>query len=421
MSIFEELESEVRSYSRGWPVVFDQARGSRMYDEDGRGYLDFFAGAGALNYGHNNPRLKQALIDYISRDGVTHALDMFTVAKREFLQTFQDLILEPRGLEYKVVFPGPGGANAVEAALKLARKVTGRQSVINFTNAFHGMTLGALSVTGNSMKRGAAGIPLVHATPMPYDRYFDGAMPDFMYFEKLLEDSGSGLNEPAAVIVEGVQGEGGINAARIDWLRGLDELCERHDIPLILDDVQMGCGRTGPFFSFEEAGIEPDIVCLSKSIGGYGLPLALTLIKPELDVWEPGEHNGTFRGINPAFVTATEALRVYWSDDELEKSTKAKGERIATAFKDIVETYPEAALIAKGRGLARGLEFGAGDLAGQVCAAAFERGLLMETSGPEGEVMKLLPALTLTDEELTEGLAIIAESIESVLTVRSEP
>ncbi|MBN9746775.1 MULTISPECIES: diaminobutyrate--2-oxoglutarate transaminase [unclassified Amycolatopsis] len=415
MSIFEELESEVRSYSRGWPVVFDRAQGSRLYSEDGKAYLDFFAGAGALNYGHNNPHLKKALIDYIQRDGVTHALDMYTVAKRDFLETFREKILAPRELDYKIVFPGPGGANAVEAALKLARKVTGKESVINFTNAFHGMTLGALSVTGNSMKRGAAGIPLVHATPMPYDKYFDGAMPDFMYFEKLLEDSGSGLNEPAAVIVEGVQGEGGINAARLEWLKGLDDLCKRHNILLILDDVQMGCGRTGPFFSFEDAGISPDIVCLSKSIGGYGLPMALTLIKPELDVWEPGEHNGTFRGISPAFVTATEALRVYWSDDELEKSTKAKGERIASTFKDLVESYPEANLVAKGRGLARGLEFANGELAGAVCKAAFERGLLMETSGPDGEVMKLLPPLTLTDEELSEGLAIITESVAAVL------
>ncbi|MFJ8917633.1 diaminobutyrate--2-oxoglutarate transaminase [Amycolatopsis sp. NPDC102389] len=415
MSIFEELESEVRSYSRGWPVVFDRAQGSYLYDEDGKAYLDFFAGAGALNYGHNNPALKRALIDYIARDGVTHALDMFTVAKRDFLQTFQEKILRPRELDYKVVFPGPGGANAVEAALKLARKVTGKESVINFTNAFHGMTLGALSVTGNSMKRGGAGVPLVHATPMPYDNYFDGSIPDFLYFEKLLEDSGSGLNEPAAVIVEGVQGEGGINAARVEWLKALDDLCKKHGILLILDDVQMGCGRTGPFFSFEDAGIKPDIVCLSKSIGGYGIPMALTLIRPDLDVWEPGEHNGTFRGISPAFVTATEALRVYWSDDELEKSTKAKGERVAAAFQGIVEAYPDANLFAKGRGLARGIEFANGDLAGKVCAAAFERGLLMETSGPDGEVMKVLPPLTLTDDELTKGLAIIDEAVAAVL------
>jgi diaminobutyrate-2-oxoglutarate transaminase len=212
-----------------------------------------------------------------------------------------------------------------------------------------------------------------------------------------------------------VQGEGGINAASLEWLKGLDELCKRHGILLIFDDVQMGCGRTGPFFSFEDAGIEPDVVCLSKSIGGYGLPMALTLIKPELDVWEPGEHNGTFRGINPAFVTAAEALRVYWSDDDLEKSTRAKGEHIGTAFNGIVEAYPEANLLAKGRGLARGLEFASGELAGKVCAAAFQRGLLMETSGPDGEVMKLLPPLTLSEGDLAEGLDIVAESVQSVL------
>ncbi|AIJ26556.1 MULTISPECIES: diaminobutyrate--2-oxoglutarate transaminase [Amycolatopsis methanolica group] len=415
MSIFEKLESEVRSYSRGWPVVFDRAQGSRLYAEDGRPYLDYFAGAGALNYGHNNPVLKKALIEYIERDGVTHALDMFTVAKRDLLETLDEKILKPRELDYKVIFPGPGGANAVEAALKLARKVTGRESVINFTNAFHGMTIGALSVTGNSMKRHGAGIPLVHATPMPYDQYFDGVYPDFLYFERLLDDSGSGLNEPAAVIVETVQGEGGINAAGIEWLRGLADLCKRHGILLIVDDVQMGCGRTGPFFSFEEAGIKPDMVCLSKSLSGYGIPMALTLIRPDLDVWEPGEHNGTFRGISPAFVTAAEAMRTYWSDDELEKSVRAKGERIGAALQGLVDAYPEAELTAKGRGLARGLEFQNGELAGRVCAAAFERGLLMETSGPDSEVVKLLPPLTLTDAEVGEGLEIIDASVNAVL------
>ncbi|MGH3851023.1 MAG: aspartate aminotransferase family protein, partial [Pseudonocardiaceae bacterium] len=302
MSIFDTLESQVRSYCRSWPAIFDRATGSWMYDEEGKPYLDFFAGAGALNYGHNHPELKQALVEYIQRDGVTHGLDMTTVAKREFLERFQQVVLEPRGLNYKVQFPGPTGANSVESALKLVRKVTGRESIINFTNAFHGMTLGALSVTGNSMKRGGAGIPLVHATPMPYDNYLDGQTPDFLWFERLLEDSGSGLNEPAAVIVETTQGEGGLNVARYEWLKGLEELCRRYDMLLIVDDVQMGCGRTGPFFSFEPAGITPDIVTISKSISGYGLPMALTLIRPELDVWEPGEHNGTFRGNNPAFV-----------------------------------------------------------------------------------------------------------------------
>ncbi|WP_460404350.1 diaminobutyrate--2-oxoglutarate transaminase [Actinophytocola sediminis] len=414
MNVFESVESEVRSYSRGWPVVFDRATGSWLYEESGRAYLDFFAGAGALNYGHNNPVLKQAIVDYIMRDGVTHSLDMQTVAKRDFLETFTEVVLGPRSLDYKIMFPGPAGANSVEAALKLARKVTGRESIINFTNAFHGMTLGALSVTGNSMKRGGAGIPLVHATPMPYDNYLDGKTEDFLWFERLLEDSGSGLNEPAAVIVETVQGEGGINVARDEWLRGLADLCKRHDILLIVDDVQMGCGRTGPFFSFESAGITPDIVCLSKSIGGYGLPLALTLLRPDLDIWEPGEHNGTFRGINPAFVGATEALRTYWRDDRLEKSTLAKGEQVQRVMTELAETHPGTPMHAKGRGLARGLSFETGELATRVCRAAFERGLLMETSGPDGEVAKVMPPLTVTEEELVDGLDRLTAAVHQV-------
>jgi diaminobutyrate-2-oxoglutarate transaminase len=415
MTVFDDLESEVRSYCRSWPVEFDTARGSRLTDVDGRSYLDFFAGAGALNYGHNPPALKRPLLDYLQRDGITHALDMYTRAKGDFLRTFSELVLAPRGLDYKVQFPGPTGANSVESALKLARKITGRESVINFTNAFHGMTLGALSVTGNSMKRGGAGIPLVHATPMPYDNYFDGTVPDFLWFDKLLSDAGSGLDEPAAVIVETVQGEGGINPARPEWLRGLADLCRRHKMLLIVDDVQMGVGRTGPFFSFEIAGIQPDIVCLSKSISGYGLPMAITLIKPELDQWAPGEHNGTFRGYNPAFVTATAALREFWADDSLERSTLAKGERVAAVLAELADCSQAVELTPKGRGLARGLAFAQPELAPKACAAAFERGLLMETSGPCDEVMKIMPPLTISDTELEEGLAIVRDSVLATL------
>ncbi|HEV7471458.1 MAG: diaminobutyrate-2-oxoglutarate transaminase [Pseudonocardiales bacterium] len=415
MNIFEEVESEVRSYSRNWPAVFDVARGSELWDVDGRRYLDFFGGAGALNYGHNPPALKRPLLEYLERDGITHGLDMHTRAKADFLTAFRDRILKPRDMDYKVQFPGPTGANAVESALKLARKISGKESMINFTNAFHGMTLGALSVTGNSMKRGGAGIPLVHATPMPYDNYFDGKVPDFLWFEKVLDDTGSSLNDPAAVIVETVQGEGGINPARVEWLQGLADLCRRHGILLIVDDVQMGVGRTGPFFSFEEAGIEPDIVTISKSISGYGLPMALVLIKPEHDVWSPGEHNGTFRGNNPAFVTATAALHEYWSDDTLERNTIRKGEKVQEAFTRIAKDTTSVELTARGRGLARGIEFAQPELAAKVCATAFERGLLMETSGPSSEVMKILAPLTTTDDELDEGLEIVAESVKTVI------
>ena len=412
-AVFTTHESEVRSYCRSWPAVFNRARGSVITDVEGKQYLDFFAGAGALNYGHNNPHLKGSLIEYLSDDGITHGLDMATVAKGRFLETFAEKILAPRGLDYKVQFPGPTGTNAVESALKLARKVTGRESIINFTNAFHGMTLGSLSVTGNSMKRAGAGVPLVHATPMPFDNYFGGVVEDFTWFERVLDDSGSGLNRPAAVIVETVQGEGGVNVARLEWLKALSDLCRRRDILLIVDDVQMGCGRTGTFFSFEDAGITPDIVTLSKSISGYGLPMALTLIRRDLDVWAPGEHNGTFRGNNPAFVTATAAIDTYWSDDAFSAEIAAKGLRIESAFDDLTQRMPGTSH--RGRGMVQGLVFDDPANAGKVCARAFEAGLLAETSGPSDEVVKLLPPLTISDEELDRGLQILTESTEKVM------
>ncbi|WP_031014330.1 diaminobutyrate--2-oxoglutarate transaminase [Streptomyces sp. NRRL F-5727] len=405
-TVFETVESEVRSYCRSWPTVFERATGSRLFDEHGRPFLDFFAGAGSLNYGHNNPALKRPLLDYLGGDGITHGLDMSTTAKRRFLETFRETVLAPRGLPYKVMFPGPTGTNAVEAALKLARKVTGRTTVVSFTNAFHGMSLGSLALTGNAGKRAGAGVPLSHTAQMPYDHYLGGRVPDFLWFERLLEDSGSGLDHPAAVIVETVQGEGGVNAARAEWLRGLADLCRRRDMLLIVDDIQMGCGRTGDFFSFEEAGITPDVVTLSKSISGYGLPMSLCLFRDELDVWEPGEHNGTFRGNNPAFVTATAALDTYWRDTTLRDRTLRRAATVEAALGELGDgTAP------RGRGLVWGLEFADGERARAVCRRAFELGLLVETSGPGDEVVKLLPPLTVTDDELHEGLGILARAV----------
>ncbi len=411
--VYSSVESEVRSYCRNWPTTMAVAQGSWLTDTEGRRFLDFFAGAGALNYGHNNPILKQPLLDYLAGDSIVHSLDMATSAKTDFLEAFERLILRPRGLDYKVQFPGPTGANSVEAALKLARKVTGRESIINFTNAFHGMTLGALSVTGNSMKRAGAGIPLVHSTPMPFDNYFGGATEDFHWFERVLDDSGGGLNHPAAVIVETVQGEGGLNVARVEWLQALAQLCQRRDILLIVDDVQMGCGRTGRFFSFEEAGIVPDIVTLSKSISGYGLPMALTLFRRELDVWTPGEHNGTFRGHNPAFVTATRALETYWRTTSFADQTEAKGRRVRARLEQIAAAHD--GIGARGRGMAQGLKFADAPLATAVCRAAFERGVLMETSGPSDEVVKLLPPLTTTEADLDTGIDVLAEAVASTV------
>jgi diaminobutyrate-2-oxoglutarate transaminase len=416
MQTFERLESEVRSYVRGWPTVFSRAAGHMLIDEDGREYIDFFAGAGVLNYGHNNPTVRQALLDYLSSDAIVHSLDMATQAKRTFLETFEEIILKPRGLDHKVMFPGPTGTNAVEAALKLARKVTGRDHIIGFTNAFHGMTLGALGVSGNSMKRSGAGTAFTGTSNLPFDGYFEEGHDTTAYLDQLLEDSGSGTDKPAAVIVETVQAEGGINVASAEWLRSLQDVCRKHDVLLIVDDIQVGCGRTGAFFSFEEAGIVPDIITLSKSLSGYGLPFAVTLMRPELDQWLPGEHNGTFRGFNPAMVTAVAAMRTYWRDDVLTEQVIRKGDHLARSLQALADTYPELAGEVRGRGLIRGIAC-ADDLAGKIAAEAFQRGVMVETSGAEGEVLKFLPPLTIDESALDEGLGVIEDAVAAVLGV----
>jgi len=417
MDVFERRESEVRSYCRSWPTVFAWSSGARMRDEEGKEYIDFFAGAGALNYGHNERTLKTALIDYIARGGVVHSLDMYTVAKRTFLETFEETILEPRGLDYRVQFPGPTGTNAVEAALKLARKVTGRDNIVSFTNAFHGMTLGSLSVTANSMKRRGAGVALTNTTPMPYEGFLGDDVDTLDYLDAYLAqcDAGSGIERPAAVIVETVQAEGGVNVASDGWLRALASVCREHDILLIVDDIQAGCGRTGKFFSFEEAGIVPDIVCLSKSLSGYGLPFAVTLLRPELDQWEPGEHNGTFRGHNPAFVTATAALDEFWRDDELQRDVARRSRIVEETLTDLAETHGDLRAEVRGRGLIFGLACDADGLADDIAKAAFDRGLLIETSGPNSHVVKVLPPLTIPDEELREGLSLLRDAIDEVV------
>jgi diaminobutyrate-2-oxoglutarate transaminase len=353
---FERLESEVRSYCRHFPCVFTAAAGSRMTAEDGRDFVDFLAGAGTLNYGHANPKLKQRLIDYLERDGVVHGLDMATAARRDFLEMFDEVILRPRQLEYKLQFPGPGGANAVEAALKLARKVTGRQRVIAFTNGFHGMSLGALAVSGSVRARAGAGVGLDDTTIMPFDGFLGSDIDTLRVLERYLANDHSGVDKPAAFIVETVQGEGGVNVAHAKWLRGVARLAREHGALLIVDDIQAGCGRCGTFFSFESACIEPDIVCLSKSLSGFGLPLALTLLRPDIDVWAPGEHNGTFRGNNLALVTATAALDCYWRTPDFARQVQLKGEIVADRLQEIALLRPGFDADARGRGLMQGLD-----------------------------------------------------------------
>lgn len=412
----ERLESNVRSYCRSFPTTFQKAQGATLYDTQGRSYIDFFAGAGTLNYGHNPPELKEALLEYISQDGIVHALDLTTEAKERFLNTLERVILKPRNLDYKVMFPGPTGTNAVEAALKLARKITGRTSIIAFTNAFHGMTLGSLALTGNQGKRQGAGLPLEHVTRMPFEGYMGQGMDTLAYLDALLKDGSSGIDTPAAIIVESIQAEGGINVASREWLLKLQRIARRHGILLIVDDIQVGCGRTGTFFSFDDMGLVPDIVCLSKSLSGYGLPFSLALFRRELDAFSPGEHNGTFRGHNLAFVTSERALAHHWSHSELTHAISHKAQLVRQALEELAQRYSGEA---RGRGLIQGVAFTDPKLATQASAEAFQLGLVIETSGAQDEVLKVLPPLTISETELSRGLQLLQRSVRQAADQRA--
>lgn len=412
---FEEYESEVRSYCRHFPTVFVTAKGAEFIDENNERYIDFFCGAGAVNYGHNNDYIKAKLIDYLQSDGILHALDMYTKPKREFIETFENKILKPRGYNYKIQFCGPTGTNANEAALKLARKVTGRKNVFALMGAFHGMTLGSLALTTDVASRGGAGVPLHDVTHIPAPYMFP-ELDTIAYMERLITDDHSGVDKPAALFIETIQAEGGIMVLDEQWLKRCREFCDKYGIILVCDEVQVGCCRSGDFFSFERAGIQPDIVTMSKSIGGYGMPMSIALINPKIDAWKPGEHNGTFRGNQLSFVAATAGLE-YMLEHNVEAETKRKGEIVKNFIEK--EILPlDSRLELRGRGLIWGVEFaGLGDegLSERVIDACFRNKLVIEGAGRKNSVVKLMPPLVIKDEILLEGLEILKKSIAECL------
>lgn len=414
MEIFGVLESEVRSYCRHFPVVFNKAKDVFLYDIDGNQYIDFFSGAGSLNYGHNNPAIKQAVLEYLLADGVVHSLDMATLAKQQFLEIFDAVLLKPRRLNYKIQFTGPTGANAVEAALKLAKIAKKRTNIVAFTNGYHGLSSGALAVTANRYYRSEAFINRANVTFMPFDGYFGPEVDTIAYLRRFLADNSSGVDWPAAVIVETVQAEGGVNIARPEWLQQLAQLCQEFDIVLIVDDIQVGCGRTGAFFSFEQAGITPDIVLLSKSISGFGLPMSLLLMKPELDCWKPGEHTGTFRGNNLAFIAATETLRRYWKTDVLSESLHQKNHVLVKGLEHILQQHPFLDGRIRGKGFIYGVDIARPATAQAIADEAFRQGLILERCGAQGNVLKLLPPLVIDESTLQQGLDILERSIARI-------
>lgn len=415
-SAFESYESSVRSYCRNFPAVFSRGKDAMMYDEDGNGYIDFFCGAGALNYGHNNDYIRKALIDYLMDDGILHGMDMYTPAKRAFLETLQEKILKPRGLDYRIMCCGPTGTNAVEAALKLARKVTGRSNVWAFMGCFHGMTLGSLALTTEAYARDAAGVALTNCTHIPAPYMFP-ELDVIAYMQRMLDDDHSGVAKPAALVMETVQAEGGVYPFDNDFLRACRKFCDDNGILLIVDDIQAGCCRTGTFFSFERAEIQPDMVTLSKSIGGIGMPMALLLIRPDKDIWQPAEHNGTFRGNQLAFVAGKAALE-FSLEQDICGEVRRKAKLIENFIRDEILPLDER-LCCRGIGLMWGIEcsqLGGDPFSKAVIQACFRRKLILERAGRDSSVVKLMPTLVIDDELLMEGLRIVKESFEEVLS-----
>ena len=418
MKTIERLESEVRSYSRSFPVTFDKAKEAFLYDTEGNRYIDFFGGAGTLNYGHNNDRMKSRLIDYLERDEIIHGLDMATVAKEQLLEKMESVLFKPRGLDYKVQFTGPTGTNAVEAALKLARMVKKRSNVISFTNGYHGLTMGSMSVTANAYYRDEAFINRSDVSFLPYDGYLGPDVNTAAYMRRFLEDGSSGVDIPSAVILETIQGEGGIRVASDEWLREVESICREFDILLIVDDIQVGNGRTGHFFSFEKSGIRPDIVTLSKSFSGYGLPMSLVLFNRDLDIWKPGQHTGTFRGNNLAFISAAVALE-YWENDHFSKDIFRKGALVERKLHAINNAYPELNAEVRGRGFIYGIAIRPAELAKTIADQCFKNNLILERAGANNQVIKFLAPLVIPDEVMMEGLDILDRSIGEVLRASS--
>ena len=420
MEIFEQWESEIRGYCRAYPTVFKSASNARQVDEQGKSYIDFFAGAGVLNFGHNNERMKRAMIEFMEADGVAHSLDMYTTPKRAFIEKFVDTVLKPRQMNMKMQFMGPTGTNAVEAALKLARRVTGRHHVVAFSHGFHGMTLGSLACTANDYFRNAAGVPLDHVVRMPFETQPGGGIQALEDYRALLADVSSGQKPPAAFMVEVIQAEGGVNVATQDWLQAVQKLAHDHGALFIVDEIQVGCGRTGSYFSFDNMGLDPDIICLAKGIGGFGTPLAMNLVKPEHDKhWSPGEHTGTFRGQGLSFVAGREALS-YFDDDNLMDEVRDKGGQMHARLEQLAQDYQAQGFEVRGRGMIQALDVADGALAKAIATECFNNGLLIGPCGSGGRVLKLIPPLTIPESDLAEGLDILDKAIRQCANAQTQ-
>ncbi|MEM7180786.1 MAG: diaminobutyrate--2-oxoglutarate transaminase family protein [Spirochaetota bacterium] len=431
----ESVESNARSYPRRIPLTITHAEGSYIYDSKGRKFIDCLACAGALPLGHNHPEVAEAAIEYLQQKGPLQALDLTTPAKNAFIDRLYETLPEGWRENYRIQFCGPGGSDAVEAATKLVKYATGRENVLSFHGAYHGMSQYSLGLTGNLKARN--GIPAqangVHFLPYPYvyrssfgKTEEEVSKRNFHYIRNLLHDPESGVSRPAGIIMEAIQGEGGVIPAPKAWLRDMRELTRSLDIPMIIDEVQTGLGRTGQNFAFEYADIEPDVLVLSKALGG-GFPMSVVLYHSSLDKWHPGSHAGTFRGNQIAMISGAKTMQIL-ERDSLPTSAAMNGEHFKAMLESLQSRFTCIGDV-RGRGLMLGLEIvfpdgeldinehpkAAPQIASSVQFEALRRGLILEPGGRHSSVLRFLPPLNTPREVLEEAVAILEDSFIAAL------
>lgn len=434
------IESNARSYPRRLPMVVSRASGAHIYDSEGRRFIDCLACAGALPLGHNHPEVTAAAIEYMQSGGAWQTLDLMTPAKAAYIDTLFDLLPSGWRDRYRIQFCGPGGSDAVEAAVKLVKIATGRSGMLAFRGAYHGMSHYSLGMTGNlGAKSSIASLASgVHFLPYPdlyrsalqsasaHGRHSEAEISEtnLHYVRSLLNDPESGMPLPAGVILELVQGEGGVNPAPLEWVRGLRALTAEKEIPLIVDEVQTGLGRTGHLFAFEAAGIEPDVLVLSKAVGG-GFPIALVLFREELNQWAPGSHAGTFRGNQIAMVTGRRTMEVI-REENLVENVRTVGGHFRGELERLQSRFAMFGHV-RGRGLMLGVEIvdptGAQDTSGFPAQAprlaaliqknCFERGLILEVGGRFSSVLRFLPPLNITEALVEEIIGVLTEASDA--------
>jgi len=434
-------ESSARTYARSLPIVPVRARGMTVEGADGRRYLDCLSGAGTLALGHNHPVVLAAIRAVLDAGAPLHVLDLATPVKDRFVEELFATLPPELARDGRIQFCGPAGTDAVEAALKLVRTATGRRGTVAFTGAYHGMTEGALAVSGDTAIRGAGGSGSGDTVRLPFPQAYrcpfgiggvEGERAGAYYARTLLSDPNGGVPTPAGMIVEPVQGEGGVLPAPDAWLREMRRITTEHGIALIADEVQTGLGRTGAMWGVDHAGVTPDVMVISKAVGG-SLPLAVVVYRSELDRWWPGAHAGTFRG-NQLAMAAGAATIAYVREHRLDLHAARVGDRLAGALRDLMPGQPAIGDV-RGRGLMLGVEIvepdagpgvggarpAAPELARAVRREALARGLIVELGGRHDTVVRLLPPLTVTDVQADAVLERLADAIEAARTAHVPP